>query len=78
MDGENNGKAYEQMDDLGVFPYFWVDTPIISIKQRLSKAGKDATASARASGAWTCQPGFNEEVAWSAWNGPNLTHASVN
>ncbi len=24
MDGENNGsKAYEQIDDLGVFPYFW-------------------------------------------------------
>ena len=23
MDGENHGKAYEQMDDLGVFPYFW-------------------------------------------------------
>ena len=28
MDGENNGKPYEQMDDLGVFPYFWVDTHI--------------------------------------------------
>ena len=27
MDGENNGKPYEQMDDLGGFsPYFWVDT----------------------------------------------------
>ena len=28
MDGENNGKPYEQMDDLGVpgTPYFWVDT----------------------------------------------------
>ena len=23
MDGENKGKPYEQMDDLGVFPYFW-------------------------------------------------------
>ena len=23
MDGENNGKPYFQMDDLGVFPYFW-------------------------------------------------------
>ncbi len=24
MDGENNGKPYEQMDDLGGFhPYFW-------------------------------------------------------
>ena len=23
MDDENNGKPYEQMDDLGVFPYFW-------------------------------------------------------
>ena len=31
MDGENNGKPYEQMDDLGVFPYFWVDTHISSI-----------------------------------------------
>ena len=27
MDGENKGKPYEQMDDLGIFPhYFWVDT----------------------------------------------------
>ena len=30
MDGENNGKPYEQMDDLGgiwkTHPYFWVDT----------------------------------------------------
>ena len=28
MDGENNGKAYEQMDDLGGFyhPYFWFNT----------------------------------------------------
>ena len=23
MDGENNGKPYLLMDDLGVFPYFW-------------------------------------------------------
>ena len=29
MDGKNNGKPYEQMDDLGVFPYFWVDTHIL-------------------------------------------------
>ena len=28
MDGENNGKPYEQMDDLGVFPYFWFNTHI--------------------------------------------------
>ena len=28
MDGENNGTPYEQMDDLGVFPYFRVDTHI--------------------------------------------------
>ena len=27
MDGENNGKPYEQMDDLGVFPLF-LETPI--------------------------------------------------
>ena len=27
MDGENSGKPYEQMDDLGgKNPYFWVDT----------------------------------------------------
>ena len=25
MDGENNGKPYEQMDDLGFSHYFWVD-----------------------------------------------------
>ena len=29
MDGENNGKAYGQMDDLEVFPYVWL-TPISS------------------------------------------------
>ena len=23
MDGENNGKSYFLMDDLGIFPYFW-------------------------------------------------------
>ncbi len=30
MDGENNGKPYEQMDDLGVpqNPYFWFNTQI--------------------------------------------------
>ena len=27
MDGENIGKPYEQMDDLGVFPLF-LETPI--------------------------------------------------
>ena len=27
MDGENNGKPYEQMDDLGVFPIFLVQHP---------------------------------------------------
>ena len=27
MDGENNGKAYFLMDDLGVFPLF-LETPI--------------------------------------------------
>ena len=27
MDGENNGKPYEQMDDLGGFPpFFWFNT----------------------------------------------------
>ena len=30
MDGENNGKPYEQMDDLGVsHPYFWFNTQIV-------------------------------------------------
>ena len=29
MDGLFHGKPYEQMDDLGgVFPYFWLETPI--------------------------------------------------
>ena len=28
MDGENNGKPYEQMDDLGGFPMFFGSTPI--------------------------------------------------
>ena len=27
MDGENNGKPYEQMDDLGGFPIFLVQHP---------------------------------------------------
>ena len=27
MDGKNNGKPYEQMDDLGgIFSYFWFNT----------------------------------------------------
>ena len=29
MDGENNGKPYEQMDDLGVFPLFLVQHPFL-------------------------------------------------
>ena len=29
MDGENNGKPYEQMDDLGGFPYFWFNTHLM-------------------------------------------------
>ncbi len=28
MDGENNGKPYEQMDDLGDFPIFLVQHPV--------------------------------------------------
>ncbi len=28
MDGENNGKPYEQMDDLGGFPPIFGSTPI--------------------------------------------------
>ncbi len=28
MDGENNGKPYEQMDDLGGFPIIFGSTPI--------------------------------------------------
>ena len=28
MDGENNGKPYEQMDDLGGKPTIFVETPI--------------------------------------------------
>ena len=32
MDGENNGKPYEQMDDLGgVFPLF-LETPLLELK----------------------------------------------
>ena len=31
MDGENSGKSYEQMDDLGGgFPYFWFNTHFLS------------------------------------------------
>ena len=30
MDGENKGKPYEQMDDLGgKLPYFWVQHPYV-------------------------------------------------
>ena len=33
MDGLFHGKPYEQMDDLGVFPYFWSNTHVaISLK----------------------------------------------
>ena len=31
MDGENNGKPYSLMDDLGVFPYFWKHPPSITL-----------------------------------------------
>ncbi len=32
MDGENNGsKPYFLMDDLGVSPYFWVDTQMVNV-----------------------------------------------
>ena len=30
MDGENNGKPYEQMDDLGGFPIFLVQHPYVT------------------------------------------------
>ena len=33
MDGENNGKPYEQMDDLGGPPLF-LETPIFPTKQK--------------------------------------------
>ena len=38
MDGENNGKAYEQMDDLGGFtPLFLVQHPyVFVVKKRCS------------------------------------------
>ena len=29
MDGENNGKPYEQMDDLGFFPIMFCKTPML-------------------------------------------------
>ena len=32
MDGENNGKPYEQMDDLGViYPYLWFNTQLFLV-----------------------------------------------
>ena len=31
MDGENNGKPYEQMDDLGVFPLFLECHPYLCV-----------------------------------------------
>ena len=34
MDGENKGKPYEQMDDLGGFPLF-LETPILVFKDHL-------------------------------------------
>ncbi len=37
MDGENQGKTYEQMDDLGVqYPYFWL-TPILILLDTLPR-----------------------------------------
>ena len=43
MDGENNGKPYEQMDDLGGFPIF-LETPIyprsLIASLTLKKGGK--------------------------------------
>ena len=39
MDGENHGKPYEQMDDLGGFyhPYFWKHSNIFYMIQNLGK-----------------------------------------
>ena len=38
MDGENHGKPYYLMDDLGGFsPYFWVDTHIEKIWKTSTK-----------------------------------------
>ena len=41
MDGENHGKPYEQMDDLGGFPIIFGSTPkLVSINQlSMSKVG---------------------------------------
>ncbi len=36
MDGENNGKPYEQMDDLGGFPIIFGSTPIWTPKYMVS------------------------------------------
>ena len=33
MDGENNGKPYEQMDDLGVFPTIFGNTQMYLVPQ---------------------------------------------
>ena len=43
MDGENNGKSYEQMDDLGFFPIFLVKHPFEdeAMKITLSKKSPD-------------------------------------
>ena len=43
MDGENNGKSYEQMDDLGVPPLFF-ETPIYTYFKALRKQPKTARA----------------------------------
>ena len=43
MDGENNGKPYEHMDDLGgfIYPYFWVNTQILVSTTRVGAVDSD-------------------------------------
>ena len=35
MDGENNGKPYFQMDDLGGFPYIFGNTPLAPYRREM-------------------------------------------
>ena len=51
MDGENNGKPYEQMDDLGGFPPIFGSTPMSCFYGEKSGITKSDKTTSRFSGA---------------------------
>ncbi len=63
MDGENKGKPYEQMDDLGVPPIFLGSTPIVTGKGDNPNDIYSFNAEAQRCGVWMMTPnGHNQQL----------------